>query len=115
MRKIENELIKKAYEGSYYTIIGAGGDLQEWKDGYNELFEKEGIGYVDNDDFITFSGKDYDDEFNLTGDNRYPEDLTFLLFPLDNLNVSKLAIFKIKMGDRWFDDVVENDLYREEH
>ena len=28
--KIENEVLRKAYEGSYYTIIGAGGDLDEF-------------------------------------------------------------------------------------
>lgn len=109
------EVFKKAYEGSYYTIIGAGGDLQEWKDGYNELLEKEEIGHVDNNDFVTFSGKDMNDEYNLTGDNRYPDDLTFLAFPLDNLNIGKLAIFKLKMRDRWFDDIVDNNLDREEY
>ncbi len=111
---IQNKVLRKAYEGSYYTIIGAGGDLQECKDGYNELLEKEEIGHVNDNDFITFSGKDMNDEFNLTGDNRYPDDLTFLAFPLDNLNISKLAIFKLKMQDRWFDDVVDNNLDREE-
>ena len=27
--------LREAYNGSYYTILGAGGDLQEWVDGYN--------------------------------------------------------------------------------
>ena len=35
------------------------------------------------------------------------------LVGLDGLDVGKLAIFKLQMGDRWFDDVVDNDLRRE--
>lgn len=26
-----------AYQGSHYTICGAGGDLNAWVDGYNKL------------------------------------------------------------------------------
>ena len=26
---------EKMYKGSYYTIVGCGGDLEEWKNGYN--------------------------------------------------------------------------------
>ena len=51
--------------------------------------------------------------FGTTGTNRYPDDLTFLCFPLDNLNVGKLAMFTMRMGDSWFDDIVDNDLRRE--
>ena len=32
----------------------------------------------------------------------------FLAFPLDGLNVNKLAILKLQLGDRWFDDIVDN-------
>ena len=28
---------KDAYQGSHYTICGAGGDLNAWVDGYNKL------------------------------------------------------------------------------
>lgn len=31
-----------------------------------------------------------------------------LMFPLDGLNVGKLAMFKIRFGVRWFDDIVDN-------
>ena len=36
--------LQEAYNGSYYTILGAGGDLQEWVDGYNQMLAEEGIG-----------------------------------------------------------------------
>ena len=102
-----SDLLDKAYNGSYYTIIGAGGDLQEWKDGYQELLNKEGIGTIK--EWITFTGSDMNTKYNLTGDNAYPNDLTFLAFPLDGLEIGKLAIFKIRMQDRWFDDIVDNN------
>ena len=108
---ITNEKLKEAYAGSYYTITGAGGDLQEWKDGYASMMREQGIGTITK--WIDFTGKDMNDEFNLTGDNRYPDDLRFLAFPLTGLNVGKLAIFKLRMRDRWFDDIVDNNARRE--
>lgn len=109
---IQNETFRKAYDGSYYTIIGAGGDLQEWKDGYADLMQKEGIGKPV--EWIEFTGKDMNEEFDLTGDKRYKDDLQFLAFPLGGLDVSKLAMFKIRMQDRWFDDIVDNNARQEE-
>lgn len=109
--EIKNELLKKAYEGSYYTIQGCGGDLQEWKDGYDRMLQEAGIGKPQS--WHHFTGKEYNDEFQTTGNNRYPDDLNCLCFPLDGLNVGKLAMFKLRMGDRWFDDIVDNDLRRE--
>lgn len=108
---IKNELLKKAYEGSYYTIIGAGGDLEEWKHGYSELLAESGIGSVK--EWISFKGSDMNKEFGLTGSNMYDPSLTFLAFPSDGLNVGRLAIFKLQMEDHWFDDIVENNLRRE--
>ena len=53
------------------------------------------------------------DEFNLTGTNRYPDDLHCLAFSLNGLDIGKLAMFKLDWGDRWFDDIVDNDRRRE--
>lgn len=53
-------------------------------------------------------------EYGLTGDNAYPDGLTFLMFPLTGLNMGRLAIFKILMSDRWFDDIVDNNRRRQE-
>ena len=51
---------------------------------------------------------------SLLGSNRYPDDLVFLAFSLDGLDVGKLAMFKLRFGARWFDDIVENNARREE-
>lgn len=97
---------KELYDGSAYTISGAGGDLKEWKDGYQDLFNKEKIGKIKK--WYEFTGREMNNEFGLTGKNAYPSNLQFLAFPLEGLDVGKLAIFKLKMGDRWFDDIVNN-------
>lgn len=106
-----NSMLKKAYDGSYYTIVGAGGDINEWKQGYQDLLDKEGIGKIK--EWIEFTGDDMNKEFQLTGDNAYEPDLHFLAFSLDGLNLSKLAIFKIRMQDRWFNDIVDNNASRQ--
>lgn len=103
--------LDKAYKGSYYTITGTGGDINEWKEGYQGLLDKENIGKIK--EWIEFTGKDMNNKYGLTGDNAYEPDLHFLAFSLDGLNVGKLATFKIKMQDRWFDDIVDNNASRQ--
>ena len=99
------------YDGSWYTIEGAGGNVEEWEKGIQDLLNKEGIGEVKR--WVTYSGKDMNEWAKLTGTNAYPDDLTFISFPLDGLDSGKLAIFKIRMRDRWFDDIVDNNARRE--
>ena len=105
------KLFHCAYSESWYTITGVGGDLQEWKDGYTRLLKLQGIGTPR--EFHTFTGRDYNEAFRTTGTNRYPDDILFLTFPLDGLDVAKLSMFKLQMQDRWFDDIVDNNLRRE--
>ena len=101
----------KLYNGSWFTIEGAGGDLNEWKEGLQDMLNQEGIGTIQ--EWETFSGKEMNDNYNLTGHNRYPDDLTFLCFSLDGLEIGKLAMFKMRFGARWFDDIVDNNARRE--
>lgn len=102
---------ERLYNGSYYTITGCGGDLEEWKKGYQDLLDKEGIGTIK--EWISFTGKEMNDEYHLTGNNRYPDDVHFLAFSLEGLHIGKLAIFKLAMQDCWFDDIVDNNKRRE--
>lgn len=102
------EDLQPAYGGSYYTLIGVGGDLAEWVAGYEGLLEEQGIGkptawYSANGAQVNaFAGPD------LAPHDRFASDLTFLLFPLEGLNTGMLAMFKLRMEDRWFDDVIDN-------
>lgn len=51
--------------------------------------------------------------YMLTGNNAYTNRFTFLMFPLDGLDISKLAIFRLQARDKWFDDIVDNNQRRE--
>lgn len=101
-----------AYKGSYYTILGCAGDLNEWTAGYQELLETRGIGTPK--EFITFKGADMNEFYGLTGNNAYNDELTCLMFPLNTLDVAKLAIFRLQAEDKWFDDIVDNNRRRQE-
>ena len=102
---------EKMEAGSWYTITGTGGDIQEWKDGYQKLLTENGIGQIS--EWADFTGQQMNEQYGLTGDNAYPDDLHFLAFSLDGLDVGKLAIFKLQMDDRWFDDIVANNAERQ--
>ena len=104
--------LDSAKEGSYYTITGAGGTLAEWTDDYDKMLSEKGIGIPKK--WFTFKGKDVNEKYNLQGDNKFKEDLTFLAFPLTDLDVGKLAMFKLQMQDRWFDDIIANSVSDED-
>lgn len=103
----------RAYNESWYTITGCGGDLNEWKKGYIEMLNDSGIGTPKK--WIDFTGKEMNEMYDLVDKNKYPDDLHFLAFSLEGLNVGKLAMFKLRMEDRWFDDIVDNNARRNEN
>lgn len=102
---IVNANLATAYNGSFYFIAGTGGSLEEWKDGYEGFMRRELIGKPVA--WYKTTGKAIN-EFAGENNNPFPDDLTCLLFPLDGLSVGRLAMFKLSMGDRWFDDVIDN-------
>lgn len=106
-----NETFEELYDNSAYTITGVGGNLNDWAKGYNEELRKRDIGEAKT--FYTFTGKQMNEYYNLTGNNAYQDDLRFLSFKLDGLDVGKLAMFKLMFEDRWFDDIVDNNRFRE--
>lgn len=98
--------LQSIYDGSMYTIIGCGGAISEWVEGYEKLLQKEGIGTPKS--WFSFKGKDVNEFSGAEGDDKFKNDLNFLAFELNGLNVSKLAMFKLIMRDRWFDDIIDN-------
>src|SRR5690606_4988942 len=40
---LRSEQLQQSLDGSFYTIVGAGGPLEEWIKGYEELFKKNGL------------------------------------------------------------------------
>ena len=102
---------RKMYDGSWFTIEGAGGDLNEWKEGLQQMLDERGAGTIQ--EWATWKGSEMNEWGHLTGDNAYPDDLTFLAFSLDGLEVGKLVPLKFMVGGRWFDDIVDNNARRE--
>jgi hypothetical protein len=105
----EKELINLT-NTSAYTITGAGGDLNEWIKGYTKILNDNNVGTPK--EWYTFNGELMNTTYKLKRDNYNPT-LTFLSFSLDGLDVGKLAMIKLKLGDRWLDDIVDNNLRRE--
>lgn len=96
--------LEAAYKGSWYTISGCGGDLWEWVEMMNGLLKEAGIGTPVA--WYQATGKQVNTFAGPNGDP-FPDDLPLLLFPLDGLDMSKLAVFRIVGEDRWFDDIVD--------
>ena len=106
-------ILNEAYKGNYYTIIGCAGDLNEWKEGYAQFLKNAEIGTIRH--WIEFTGADMNRVYGLTGNNAYQPDLQFLAFRLEeDMNIGKLAFLKLRLGDRWFNDIVDNNLRHQE-
>ena len=97
--------LQEVYDGSCYTICGCGGNTTEWTEGISELMEKQGIGKPKT--FYIFSGK-LTNEFAGPNGDPFKQEIIMLAFSHEGLNVGKLAAFKVGMGDRWFDDIIDN-------
>lgn len=105
--EIKTADLEAAYAGSWYTIIGAGGDPQEWVKGYEGMLKEADIGTPAA--WYSALGSAVNEYVGPANpQDAFKDDLTFLLFPLDGLVVGKLAMFKLQMEDRWFDDIIQN-------
>lgn len=112
MNTLTAEGLAAAEGGSYYTISGCGEPLDEWVAGYEKELKDREIGTPT--EWFSASG----DSINLYAtekhgvplrpEDKFKGDLTLLMFPLTGLDVGRLAMFKLQMDDRWFDDVVAN-------
>lgn len=107
-------IFNEAYKGNYYTIIGCGGNLNEWKEGYAKLLKDAKIGTIRH--WIEFKGADMNRVYGLMGTNAYQSDLQFLAFRLEeDMNIGKLSILKLQLRDRWFNDIVDNNMQHQEN
>ncbi|MBO7735988.1 MAG: hypothetical protein J6S67_25690 [Methanobrevibacter sp.] len=98
MKENISKMLDAAYLGSYYTITGCGGDLNDWINGYEKLLREQNIGKPK--EWLHFTGKDMNEKYGLTGKNRYANDLNFLAFPIEELN-DGIIKFKMQMVKKW--------------
>ena len=63
--------------------------------------------------FYKWNGELFNEVFGLSDANAYQNDLTFLSVDLDNWSdIGKLPIYKMRVGARWLDDIVDNNARR---
>ena len=102
------EQLERLYDTSALTIEGLSEesilDFMEWVKERTEV--KNEIVYIT-------KGEIMNDFYNLTGGNKYPKDLTIVSISGDDINLMPLAFARLKIGGRWFDDIVDNNLRRE--
>lgn len=103
--KNKNKIFKELYEGSAMTVQGM---LLEELNLYVNLF-KEKCGLHNNCTIYHFTGNVYNNHYHLTGPNRLPEHLNCISIKLDEMD----NYMGVRPLIRWFDDIVDNDLWRE--
>ena len=64
--------------------------------------------------FYVITCKLMSDYYELTGTNRYQDDLNIVSVDPDCINLGKVIIARFESGGRWFDDIVDNNEDREE-
>ena len=100
---------------SAFTFVGAGGNLNDWMVGINDILKQHSINQVSK--FYTWNGKLMNDMYELTQNNAYQDGITFLAFDISEIpmdQIGKLSMLKLTMRARWLDDIVDNDLAHEQ-
>lgn len=112
MKVLTDADLAQAEAGSYYTIRGAGGPLGAYVLAVEGYLADHLVGKPQ--EWFTTSGY-YVNEYarktkraEIFEKDKFPPDLTFLMFSLDGLDIGRLAAVKLQMADTWFDDMVQN-------
>lgn len=105
------EFFNNFFCNSCFTFEGIDISTTKNKRDFKDNFEKVArmTGY-ENKELIgyTYTGKMMNNVYGLTDDNAYKDDLTFITIP-DYYN----PMVKLKLGARWFDDIVANNSIRQ--
>ena len=64
--------------------------------------------------FYIITGKFMSDYYELTGTNRYQDDLNIVSVDPKCINLGKVIIARFESGGRWFNDIVDNNEDREQ-
>ena len=111
-RKVIHSGFNKFYNNNDFIIECVTGDDELCQIIANILNSKYKINTPVNMYVIT--GKDMNKEYDLSGDNAYQDNVHHVIIPLSTLkNSSYTAAAKESIGARYFNDVVDNNEYRE--
>ncbi len=107
------EQLDELYECSALTFVGVSAEqgslnsMIDWIKEYSEISNPLPIHII--------SGQVMNNNYNLTGSNAYPNDLTLISIKTDDIkNLNAIIIPRFEVGGRWFDDIVDNNARREE-
>lgn len=102
-----NDMLDEFFNTSAFTFEGI--EIND-KKGMKQLERTIRDNGYEGEDVVCYyySGEDMNEKYHLTGDNAYPDDLTFLTIPK-----FYNPMFKLLVGARWFDDIVQGNLDRE--
>ena len=105
------EQFDELYKDSALTFEGLNtsdeslNDMLEWIKNYTPL-KQENV-YIIN-------GKVMNRQYNLTGNNAYPDDGSVVCVKLSDMeDFNKIVVPRFQVNGRWFDDVVDNNAMRE--
>lgn len=105
------EQLDDLYNQSALTFEGLSADEENLNAVREWLKEHGAIKYVE-PDFHIITGEFMNEQYGLSGDNAYPEDLTIV--SVTDINQAKIILARFEVGGRWFDDIVDNNARREE-
>lgn len=105
------EILEELYKDSSFTLEGlAEEDYGELVDYLKDYFKPE----LTSINVYVTSGKLMNDYYHLTGSNAYQDNLHIVSLKLSNFkDIGKLAMLKLRIGARWFNDIVDNNARRE--
>lgn len=97
------------YKGSALTFTGI---VCEEAPLYLNFFKEKGIEIDEKVTCYLTEGRYMNMYYNLKGNVAYQDDLHFLIIPLKVFKdgqIGKLALLRLQIGGRWFDDIVDNN------
>lgn len=89
------------YPEDVCVIPGAGGDIDEWKNGICQLYRLK-----NKPEFTIFNGQDLNAKYGFKGNAVYPNDYVFLAFPVDELTRKSIQSNMSEVGAKWFKDLI---------
>lgn len=106
--------IIKLEDGSALTFEGLASDEDSLKAMID--FFKENTKITIPAKIYHLTGAKMNSMYGLTGSNAYPDDLNIISLPLHNWkDIGNLPMIKLRIGARWFDDIVDNNRRRQEN
>lgn len=105
------EQLDELYNQSALTWEGLCSDEQNLADVERWLKEHDALIADTEVTAHIITGKLMNDTYSLTGSNAYPDDLTIIA--IMDIYYAKIAIPRLSVGGRWFDDIIDNNARRE--